>query len=420
MTNVRVCSEVGFLEKVVIHSPGKEIEVMTPETASEVLYNDILTLPVVAEDHKGLKNVLKKVTRVYELKDLLKDILKNEEVKKDFVITITALEGRADIAERLMSLSPDELAESVICGVKEEKDTLEKFLSNKNYALPPLPNLYFTRDISVVFRGKVITGSMANKVRIGEAVIARFIFRHHPEFMSEGFIFDGILEGNEKITIEGGDFLVLDKDVVAIGISERTTPSSIDIFVERMKKEVVENDFHIFAVVLPRERSTIHLDMVFTMVDRDKCVCHYPYVLGKEKLRVIHIIINPSGKVSIQEEDGLLEGLKKAGIKLEPIICGGSDPINQKREQWLSGTNFFAFAPGKIIGYACNYNTFKELEKAGFKTVHVKDVVEDKINLNDYDKVAVGIEGAELARGGGGVRCMTMPVRRKFLKVREQ
>ncbi len=418
MPNVRVCSEVGVLEKVVIHSPGKEIEIMTPETAQEVLYNDILTLPVVAEDHNGLKSVLKKVTRVYELKDLLRDILKNEEVKRDFVITITALERRADIAEQLMALTPEELVDAVVCGVKEKKDTLEKFLSNRNYALPPLPNLYFTRDISVVFRGKVITGSMANKVRIGEAVIARYIYKHHPEFKSEGFIFDGILEGNEKVTIEGGDFLVIDKDVVAIGVSERTTPSSIDIFVEKMKKEVVDEEFHIFAVVLPNERSTIHLDMVFTMVDKDKCVCHYPYLLGKEKLRVIHINIMPSGKVTIRDEESLLEGLKKVGIKLEPIICGGSDPVNQKREQWLSGTNFFAFAPGKIIGYACNYNTFKELEKAGFKTVHVSDVVKGKVNIDDYDKVAVGIEGAELARGGGGVRCMTMPVKRKPIKIR--
>lgn len=418
MPNVRVCSEVGVLEKVVIHSPGKEIEVMTPETAQEVLYNDILTLPVVAEDHKGLKNVLKKVTRVYELKDLLTDVLEDEEVKRDFVITITGLEGRADLADYLMSFSAKELADAVVYGVKEKKDTLEKFLSNKTYALPPLPNLYFTRDISVVFRGKVITGSMANKVRIGEAVIARFIYKHHPEFKSEGFIFDGILEGNEKITIEGGDFLVVDKDVVAIGVSERTTPSSIDIFVERMKKEVVDEDFHIFAVVLPKERSTIHLDMVFTMVDKDKCVCHYPYLLGKEKLRVIHINIKPSGEVSIKEAGSLLEGLEKVGIKLEPIICGGSDPVNQKREQWLSGTNFFAFAPGKIIGYACNYHTFRELEKAGFKTVHVNDVIDDKIDVTQYDRVAIGIEGAELARGGGGVRCMTMPVKRKPIKIR--
>ena len=418
MTNVRVCSEVGVLEKVVIHSPGREIEVMTPETAQEVLYNDILTLPVVAEDHNGLKSVLRKITKVYELKGLLVDILKDPKVKSDFVITMTGLEKRADLAEYLMSFSAKELADAVVYGVKEKKDTLEKFLSSKTYALPPLPNLYFTRDISVVFREKVITGSMANKVRIGEAVIARFIYKYHPEFKSEGFIFDGILEGNEKITIEGGDFLVIDRDVVAIGVSERTTPSSIDIFVERMKKEVVEDDFHIFAVILPKERSTIHLDMVFTMVDTDKCVCHYPYLLGKDRLRVIHMVVKPSGDVLIKEEDSLLDGLKKVGVKLEPIICGGSDPINQKREQWLSGTNFFAFAPGKIIGYACNYHTFKELEKAGFKTVHVSDIINDRIDINDYEKIAIGIEGAELARGGGGVRCMTMPVKRKPIKIR--
>jgi len=416
MPNVRVCSEVGKLEKVIIHSPGREIEVMTPKTASEVLYNDILTLPVVAQDHKGLKEVLKRVTNVFEVTDLLTDILKNEEVKKKFVKSICKFSKKEFIENNLLELSPKELTKSIVEGVKEQKDTLEKYLSGRTYAIPPLPNLYFMRDTAIVVKGKVITGSMANNVRIGEAVISKFIYSYHPEFKSEGFIFDGMVEGNKEMTIEGGDFLVIDKNIVAIGISERTTAKSIDTVISRIREEITE-PFHLFAVVLPNERATIHLDMVFTMVDKDQCVIHHPYILGKEKLQIIHITVSPDGKTEMKEENTLISGLNSVGVKLNPIICGGSNPVNQQREQWLSGTNFFAFAPGKILGYGCNYNTFKELEKAGFKTVTVKQVINNEIDLNKMDKVAVGIDGAELARGGGGVRCMTMPVKRAPLQI---
>lgn len=412
MPNVRICSEVGKLEKVIIHSPGREIEVMTPKTASEVLYNDILTLPVVAQDHKGLKEVLKRVTKVYEVSDLLTDILKNGEVKKKFIKTICKFSNRESLEPHLFELSPKQLTKSIIEGVKERKDTLEKYLSGRTYALPPLPNLYFMRDIAIVMKSKVITGSMANKVRIGEAIISRFIYSYHPEFKSDGFIFDGMVEGNKEMTIEGGDFLVIGKNIVAVGISERTTARSIDTVISRIREDITE-PFHLFAVVLPKERATIHLDMVFTMVDKDQCVIHHPYILGKEKLQIIHITVTPNGVTEMKEEDTLISGLKSVGIKLNPIICGGKNPVNQQREQWLSGTNFFAFAPGKILGYGCNYNTFKELEKAGFKTVSVKQVISNEVDLNKIDKVAVGIEGAELARGGGGVRCMTMPIKRE-------
>ncbi len=416
MPNVRVCSEVGKLQKVIIHSPGREIEVMTPKTASEVLYNDILTLPVVAQDHKGLKEVLKRVTKVYEVTDLLTDILKNEEVKKKFVKTICKFGESESLENSLFELSPKELTKAIVEGVKEKKDTLEKYLSGRTYAIPPLPNLYFMRDIAIVMKSKVITGSMANKVRIGEAIISRFIYSYHPEFKSEGFIFDGMTEGNKSVTIEGGDFLVIGRNIVAVGISERTTAKSIDIVLSRIREEISE-PFHLFAVVLPKERATIHLDMIFTMVDKDQCVIHYPYILGKEKLQIIHITVTPDGKTKMQEEETLLSGLASVGVKLNPIICGGSNPVNQQREQWLSGTNFFAFGPGKILGYGCNYNTFKELEKAGFKTISVKQVINNEVDLNKMDKVAVGIEGAELARGGGGVRCMTMPVKREPVEI---
>jgi arginine deiminase len=414
MPNVRICSEIGQLEKVIVHSPGREIEVMTPKTAGEVLYNDILTLPVVAQDHEGLTETLKRVTKVFEVTDLLTDVLQNEAVRRNFIHTILTFDEALELEPMLREMAPDELTRAVVEGVREPKNTLERYLSGRTYAIPPLPNLYFMRDSAIVFRGKVLTGSMANKVRAGEAIIAKTIFSHHPEFMSEGFIFDGTKEGNKSVTIEGGDFLAIGRNVVAAGVSERTTTRSLDIFLSRIQQSITE-PFHLFAVVLPRERATIHLDMVFTMVDANQCVVYEPYILGKEKLQVIHITISPKGKTEMVEVPSLISGLSDIGIPMEAIICGGEERVDQEREQWLSGTNFFAFAPGKILGYACNYHTLRELEKAGFKTVPVADVVSDKVDLNAMEKVAVGIDGAELARGGGGVRCMTMPVQRKPL-----
>ncbi|RLE23902.1 MAG: arginine deiminase, partial [Acidobacteria bacterium] len=165
MPNVRICSEIGQLEKVIVHSPGREIEVMTPKTAGEVLYNDILTLPVVAQDHEGLTETLKRVTKVFEVTDLLTDVLQNEEVRLNFIHTILTFDDAMELEPMLREMRPAELTKAVVEGVREPKNTLERYLSGRTYAIPPLPNLYFMRDSAIVFRGKVITGSMANKVR---------------------------------------------------------------------------------------------------------------------------------------------------------------------------------------------------------------------------------------------------------------
>jgi len=414
---VSITSEIGKLEKVILHSPGFEVEEMTPKSAEQVLYNDILPLPVIAEDHLELEKILKKVTDVFEVKDLLTDVLENSDVKAEFIDTICNILGHvSNRKEEFLAYSAAKLADAIIIGIKEKKNTLEKFLSDNIFELPPLPNLYFMRDSAIVVGDKVITGSMANRVRIMEAIIMKFIYKYHKNFKSEGFIFDGTRESfDANVTIEGGDLLVLRDNVLAIGVSERTTPASIDIITKNITKSITETTY-VFAVVLPKERATIHLDMIFTMVDKDRCVIHHPYVLGKNTLQVVKITVQPNGQKTYQPVPNLIEGLKTVGMHLNPIICGGPQSLYQEREQWLSGTNFFAFEPGKFIGYDCNTRTLEEISKAGYEVKTAKEILSGKANIEDYDKLVIGIHGAELARGGGGVRCMTMPAKRQSVE----
>jgi arginine deiminase len=156
--------------------------------------------------------------------------------------------------------------------------------------------------------------------------------------------------------------------------------------------------------------------MVFTMLDVDKCMVFDPLIQGDTRYSTVQITLD-NGKVEkIRRVPSLLTSLRRLGMDLEPVSCGGSDEWDQEREQWHSGANFFAFAPGKVMSYARNEHTLNELSKHGFEIVTSTDVTSGKVNLNKLKKCVVTIVGAELARGGGGTRCMTLPLRRKPVK----
>ena len=157
--------------------------------------------------------------------------------------------------------------------------------------------------------------------------------------------------------------------------------------------------------------------MVFTLLDMDKCMIYDPIILQPNRYQTVQITIEKGKVLEIKTVDNLLVALKKLGMDLQPIMCGGTkDTWTQEREQWHSGANFVAIGPGKVIGYARNANTMNEMNKHGFEIIRAKDVMADKVDLNSYSKYVVTIDGSELPRGGGGARCMTMPVRRKAVK----
>src|SRR5690606_39085563 len=248
-----------------------------------------------------------------------------------------------------------------------------------------------------------------------ESMIMDSIFNFHTELKTTTINPLKPLRGKpaeNNATIEGGDFLMVRHNVLVLGTGMRTSTQGIDFIIETLK--TLENStFHVIVQELPpKPESFIHLDMVFTCLDRDSCLVYEPVVYSLSRYKTIYIRID-NGKIKITEQPNILQVLKSLGIDLNPISCGGSKDLwTQEREQWHSGANFFAFGPGKLIGYERNVHTIEEINKNGFDVIKALDVVNGKVDINDYTKCVITIAGSELARGGGGARCMTLPVQR--------
>ncbi|MFN3554739.1 MAG: arginine deiminase family protein [Bacteroidales bacterium] len=411
----QVYSEIGELEGVIIHTPGPEVENMTPQNAERALYSDILNLSVASKEFNQLKGVLDKVSRTFEVKDLLTEILKNEKVKENLIEKICRLEAAECIRTYLMSLEEKELARQLIEGVLMQKETLSSFLSKERYSLRPLHNFFYTRDASISVYDHVFMGKMKSSVRLRESLIMEAIFDFHPFFSTRTINPARLAPEPRKISIEGGDILVARHDIVLVGIGPRTSPEGVDFILEQLKEK--NEHQHIIVQELPETpESFIHLDMVFTMIDMDLCMIYEPVIMKMNKYQTVHIY-TAGGKVqSIKEEENLPSALRNLGMDLKPVLCGGSsDPWFQEREQWHSGANFFALGPGKVIGYARNAKTIEELHKNGLEVIKASDVLKGRVDLAQYPKYVVTLDGSELPRGGGGARCMTMPVRRKHV-----
>lgn len=410
---ISINSEIGELECVITHTPGAEVENMTPENAARALYSDILNLSVALPEYNEFNAVLQRVAKVFEVRDLLADILNNEKVKRNLINKICRNEAVDDVCARMALMEPSDLARQLIEGVEMSKDTLTKFLDNERFSLHPLPNFFFTRDAAIAMNDKIIISHMASKVRERESLIMEAIFDYHPAFATQTINPVKQFDKSGKASIEGGDVLIAREDVFLSGISGRTSSQGIDAIMEYMKTRPGRK--HLILQELPYQpESFIHLDMVFTMLDRDKCMIFEPLVLRSSRHLTIHMIIEDDKVVQIKEEENILIALKNLGIDLEPVYCGGTEDIYvMEREQWQSGANFFAVGPGKVIGYGRNIHTMNALNKHGFEIIKARDVIRNKVNPADYSKYVITIEGDELSRGGGGARCMTMPLRRK-------
>ncbi|MEX0916278.1 MAG: arginine deiminase family protein [Wenzhouxiangellaceae bacterium] len=407
---ISVDSEIGALQTVVVHTPGQEMENMTPATAAEVLYDDILNLPLALAEHNQLKGVLGMVADVVELHDLLTDVLGRERVRRGLIEELTGLFRCPEVFTELVEMEPEALAMQLVQGTPKRPDSLEKYLQPSRYAIPPLPNTFFTRDATMCVNDRAVIGSMAFRARAAEALLLKAVFKHHPRIHSGGFYFDGTANPDSEVTIEGGDLLVIREDLIVIGYGERTSVAGIDRLMRAIASQGPVTDF--IVVEIPKTRATIHLDMIFTMVDRDACVVFPPLITGNQRCRAFHCRFGKGEGARIEEYPDVLSALGAQGVDLSPIACGGSDTFHQEREQWASGANFFAFGPGRILGYKHNMYTLEALSSASFAVLDADDVLNGEAELPAEGRVVVSIDGAELSRGGGGCRCMTMPLAR--------
>ena len=414
---INVSSEIGRLDAVLLHPPGAEVENMTPRNVQRALYSDILNLSIAREEYRQLQGVLSKVADVYIMDDLLVRVLDNPESRTGLLQRICVSEDATDYYGLLLDMPSRTLAKVLIEGLPARINTLTAFLKNEYYALYPLYNFYFTRDAAVTIGGSALVCRMANKVRMRESYIMDAICRSSGVFDCKVVDANDFQPQNSPIMMEGGDIIVAREDILLLGNGCRTSSQGIDFMIERFRREHDKGRYHVIVQQLPSEpESFIHLDMVFTFLDRDKCMIFEPLILGDNQYQTVHITIS-DGKVSkITSAPDILTVLRRLGMDLEPVVCGGPDEWDQEREQWHSGANCFAFAPGKVITYARNIHTLEELDRAGFNVVSADDVISGKVHVDGDGRYAVTVAGSELPRGGGGARCMTMPLSRREVK----
>lgn len=403
---LKVTSEIGRLRQVLLHRPGKEVENLTPDLMARLLFDDIPYLKIAQEEHDAFAKVLRdNGAEVLYLEDLAAEALEDRSVREAFIheyLSEARIAGdgtRDALREFFLSMDVKAMVAQTMAGVRRTELPREelKFLSladrldtDNPLVVDPMPNLYFTRDPFATIGNGITLNHMRTDTRNRETLYAKYIFKYHPSFKDCDVPF--WYERTENTSIEGGDELVLSPTVLAVGISERTDAASVEKLARKLFSDERSTYKKVLAFNIPKKRAFMHLDTVFTMVDRDKFTIH-PEIEGP--LQVFSITPNSSG-IHIEEERSTLETILAKALGLDKVIlirCAGGDPIDAPREQWNDGSNTLAIAPGEVVVYSRNYVTNQILQDHGIVT-HI-------------------VPSSELSRGRGGPRCMSMPLVRE-------
>lgn len=401
---LNITSEIGKLKAVLLHKPGKELERLTPEYLRQLLFDDIPWLKQMRIEHDEFADVLRKRgTQVFYVEDLLAEVLKNKTVKRDFIndllkqCKIDNPELHQILFDNLNNRTPEDLVEVSIAGLrKKDVDAADREYSLTDYIdadyplyINPIPNLYFMRDPAAVMGNGISINSMLTDARRREPMLIKYIYNSHPLFnkAESPLWYDYTIPHS----LEGGDMLVLSKEVVAIGCSERTSAQGIEILARNLfssMKELIE----VVVVRIPPIRAFMHLDTVFTMIDYDKFTI-YPGI--QDKVEVYRLVRGKNNSIKVIPEEDLVDTLRRA-LKIPTIRLiesGGGDAVTAAREQWNDSTNTLAIAPGVVVTYGRNEASNEVLRENGIEVVE--------------------IDGSELVRGRGGPRCMSMPLNRE-------
>ena len=406
MKGICVRSEINPLKKVLLHRPGRELLNLTPDTLGELLFDDIPFLRVAQEEHDAFAQILRdNGTEVVYLEDLMTDVLSlNPKLVEPFLRqwlyegNIKTRRWQDKCLEYLTShFKGKALVEKTMEGItlKEMGDAARAYSLQDLVAPPddlvvhPMPNLYFTRDPFASVGTGVFLHKMYSVTRCRETIYADYIFKYHPDF--EGLVtryYDRDLHAN----IEGGDVLNLTEDTLAIGISQRTSPDAIEAAARNLFTDPEARIRTVLAFDIPKSRAFMHLDTVFTQIDVNKYTVH-PAILGPLTVYEITPGQDDPADLHIKRVDSDLKHILEQYTHVDDvqlIFCGGDDLIAAAREQWNDGSNTLCIAPGKIVVYQRN---------------DVSNTI-----LRDNGLTVLEMPSAELSRGRGGPRCMSMPL----------
>ena len=398
-------SEIGKLNKVLLHRPGKELEALTPATLERLLFDDVPYLKIAQEEHDNFARVLREngvevVYYVDEVAKAISDPVRQIQLVNDFlnISKIHAKGLRASMTSYLLNMPPKEMVSELIAGIKRSEVATKEATSLMDlvdddypFVSDPMPNLYFTRDPGACVGEGINIHRMHTPARKRESLLLKYMYLYNRDFATpENKMWYDL---SDSYSIEGGDVLVLSRDIVAVGLSQRTTVSGAENFARNLLQN--SGFKKVLAFDIPETRAFMHLDTVFTMVDYDKFTIH-PEIEGP--LSVYEMTLDDHGELQFRALKEELKDILALELKLpavDLIRCGGGDLLAAQREQWNDGSNTLCIAPGRVITYDRNYVTNELLDKKGI------DVI--------------SISSAELSRGRGGPRCMSCPVNRDDL-----